>query len=69
MALYFEKKGTGIDTVDLAYGVFITLSERNFDELDRMDAKKKVDIAVKYKDETKEFTFQEFMGLLGFKVR
>ena len=49
-----------------AYGLYITLDDRGFDELHKCDAEHKVDIVVKYNDVAKEFSLQEFVALLGF---
>ena len=50
----------------VAYGIFLDVNGKMFDPLHESNAKKKVDIAVKYEGIVREFTLEEFITLLGF---
>ena len=57
------------DKITMAYGVFLDLQASQEDivkSLMNNKAEKTVEIAVKYKDEIKEFTFSDFLTRLGF---
>ena len=56
-----------VGDIENAYGLYLTFDDMTmFDNLRACNAKKKVDIAVKYNETVKEFTFDKFMNLLGF---
>lgn len=53
--------------MDSAYGIYLTIDDLSmFDELHKCNAKKKVDIAVKYNGTVKEYDLDKFLELLGF---
>jgi len=56
------------DRIDSAYGLFISIEDTAiFDELAKCDARKKVDVAIKYNGRTKEYSLGEFLTLHGFE--
>lgn len=56
------------ETIKVAYGLFLTFEDSTlFDDLQKRNAEKTVDIAVKYKGITKEFSRGDFFSMLGFE--
>ncbi len=56
--------------VEVFYGMHLTVDPASLREMASvMDAERKVDIAVKIGDETREFTFEQFAYALGFEVK
>lgn len=65
-----EATAIDIGQPDNAYGLYILLDdnmERMMQEVRTSNAKHKVDILVVHKDEKKEFSFKQFLDVLGFK--
>lgn len=59
---------TQVREIESAYGIFLSIEDTAmFDELAKCNARKKVDVAVKYNGVTKEYTLDEFLALHGFE--